>query len=337
MILLDIERNEPTVCLLIFTLNSEKDAIEIFNQTHRFIGEAVIIDSSDSEKFIKLQKSFEGTNAKLFHTIPLGYPDPLRSYALSKIQSEWVLYIDSDERPSNALLEKTLHLGEEDAYYVPRKEIRGYYTEHIRLFRKNNVYYSGIIHETASVKGKLSYLDLSQCLFHLSGENVPKDRKYATIEVYTGMLSEIRPSFILVSLRKLIEGSWRKKRALFLMNLFACTYLLLKKAILTIRAINEEKKDMRDYLNLMIEEFSRMDVKAKYVALSSSIDIARQGSLTDYLNLHDEIYIQSLEGHPNVTQNGLDNLINLLNWRVDGVNLLDIEENVGSIAAINLR
>ena len=318
------KKDGTSICLLIFTINNEADAHEIFKQVEGYVDEAVIVDSSSDKHLNRLKDLFRSDPVKIYHTIPLGYPDPLRTFALKKIKSEWILYIDTDERPSEALLEKTRNLGPVDAYYVPRKEIRGYYTYHIRLFRRKKVKFTGMIHETAKVKGIVSTLDSKQLLFHLSGENLHKDRRYATIEVYTRLLAEVRPSMLLVLMRKLIEGSWSRRWTRFMMNSFIYLHLLIKKAFLTVVAIDEEKKDMKDYINLIRSEFSRLDDKSRFIALASSIDIARNRDLTSYLNLDNEAYVQSLPMLWIFNENGLYNLLRLIRSRVEENDFFEI-------------
>lgn len=85
----------------------------------------------------------------------------LRNLGLEKAESEWVLFLDSDERLSSALLQKIpdlIHKNQIDGYWIPRRTYISddrylkyglFYPDYqLRLIRRKSEYkYSGAIHE----------------------------------------------------------------------------------------------------------------------------------------------------------------------------------------------
>jgi (heptosyl)LPS beta-1,4-glucosyltransferase len=95
----------------------------------------------------------------------------LRSFALGCVNTEWVLFLDADERVEERLwksIKEAMSRGE-DAFYIPRKShflgrwIRrcGWYPDYVlRLLKKEKVYYDEkvLVHERPFVKGKVGYI-----------------------------------------------------------------------------------------------------------------------------------------------------------------------------------
>ena len=151
--------------VLIFSRNDIKEALELIEDVYGIADDIVLVDSSDNN----LHKRLLSSRAKLglrklriFYTIPIGYPDPLRMYALKKCRYEWVLLLDTDERLSGRGKEDVKELisnTDASAFAIKRyEEFSGkapgaFFTWQQRLFRKTDVRFRGIVHERPEVNG----------------------------------------------------------------------------------------------------------------------------------------------------------------------------------------
>ena len=185
---------------LIFTRNAFQKSISLVDDLYGYVDEIVIIDSSDAKTYSELLK--EKAKRRLeklrtFHAVALGYPDPLRMYALGKCRNRWVLLVDTDERIS-ASLKKDLHklIEESDvaAFSIRRYENvwkggKGAYTNwQTRLFRKDKISFRGIIHEEPIVRGATSKLDNSDYFIdHVNSLRSGTSREYGVMERFLRM------------------------------------------------------------------------------------------------------------------------------------------------------
>jgi len=105
----------------------------------------------------------------------------LRSYPLKKITTDYIFYLDADERVSESLEKEIITILESGqgaaAYRIPRQNF--YFglhpwpkIEHLeRLFKANSLKgWRGILHETADVKGSIS--DLKSPILHYSHQSL---------------------------------------------------------------------------------------------------------------------------------------------------------------------
>lgn len=119
----------------------------------------------------------------------------LRSYPLKKITTDYVFYLDADERVSSELKEEILSILQSEstiaAFRVPRKNF--YFGEHPwpkvehleRLFRKESIKgWHGKLHETADIKGSIG--DLTSPILHYSHRDlssmVDKTNEWSNVE-----------------------------------------------------------------------------------------------------------------------------------------------------------
>ncbi len=107
----------------------------------------------------------------------------LRNEALKYSQSDWIFYIDADERVTPALAEEIQHLIQQptaDAYKVNRNNVLyGSHLQHggwgddwvVRLFRRANLKrWAGKVHEHAEMEGETS--ELQEKLVHFTHRDV---------------------------------------------------------------------------------------------------------------------------------------------------------------------
>ncbi|MDE1824981.1 MAG: glycosyltransferase [Candidatus Micrarchaeota archaeon] len=149
---------------LIFSKDDIPQTLGLIKSVYKISDEIVLIDSSSTKNRKTLQKYIKKLDkVRYFYTIALGYPDPMRMYALKKCRFNWVLLIDTDERLSASLHGEIRALIEKagcDAYAIKRYEgfdgtHRGNFTWQTRLFKKDRVSFTGMLHEQAAVNGRL--------------------------------------------------------------------------------------------------------------------------------------------------------------------------------------
>jgi hypothetical protein len=157
--------------VLIFSRNDTEKAVDLAVDLYDVASEIVLVDSSDKEhkKLLDRQKYRLGmTNLRIFNAVALGYPDPLRMYALSKCRFEWVLLIDTDERISPDLkdnIKEIISNANCSAFAIKRyEEVKGrklprLFTWQIRLFKRKQILFHGNLHEQPEVNGKLRRIE----------------------------------------------------------------------------------------------------------------------------------------------------------------------------------
>lgn len=158
--------------LLIFSRDEAKKVISLAKEMYRIVDDVVVIDSSERKNFARLQAEVSSkklAKVKLFHTIALGYAEPLRTYGISKCKNKWILLLDTDEQPSKELkknIKKIIDTADFDVLLIKRHEHvigsskkRGFFTWQVRLFKKNSLEYLGLIHETPRIYGKIKKLN----------------------------------------------------------------------------------------------------------------------------------------------------------------------------------
>jgi len=137
--------------ILILTYNSA-DTIETTLKSLRWCEKIVVVDSGSQDNTRDICRKFTST---IYEHPYSNYGDQL-NWALDKIETEWVLVVDSDEELSSPLQEEIQELFRQGGpllhrgYYLPRKskflgrwiEHSGWYPDYVlRLFKKEGVHY----------------------------------------------------------------------------------------------------------------------------------------------------------------------------------------------------
>ncbi len=149
--------------VMTFTKNYIKNALELIQWMYDVADEFILVDSSNKEnrELLASEKKRLKLNKLKVYTAPaLGYPDPLRMYAISKCTSNWVTLLDSDERfppklkkDVKGIITKT----DCDAFAIKRyetiakKNAEKFFTWQIRLFKRDKVSFTGLRHEQGLV------------------------------------------------------------------------------------------------------------------------------------------------------------------------------------------
>jgi hypothetical protein len=190
--------------VLIFSRGDPDGLFELINDVYQIADEVVVVDSSYGIDRNRIEDMIgkKGLNkVKYFYVVPLGYPDPIRAYGLKKCSKGWVLLLDTDERLSGPLKEeipKLIRAADWDGLIINREN---YDAEgrpvsscdyQLRLFRKDKMKFTGIVHNVDRPMAGTRRLPDNHCIKHKTeiysgreNEYTRKVRRYMEIESYT--------------------------------------------------------------------------------------------------------------------------------------------------------
>lgn len=167
------ESNEPELTAIVLTYNEEAnitDCIESLQWTDRI----VVVDCYSKDRTVERAKD---AGAEVESVVFENFAQQ-RNSALELVKTDWVFFVDADERGTNDLgKEVRKRLGEQKdvAWYVPRHNFifgkltlgAGWYPDYqLRLFMSGSVRYERPVHELAVVDGQIGYL--TNPLVHLN-------------------------------------------------------------------------------------------------------------------------------------------------------------------------
>lgn len=154
------------ISAVILSYNSE-DQIRECLESVRFCDEIIVVDAGSKDKSLDIAKKF---NAKILNFEKGDYAGS-RNLGLKSSTSDWILYVDTDERVTKELrdnIKSQISNVKSDfiAYKLKRKNF--YFGNHEwpyiekleRLFKKNNLRgWYGKIHESPTIDGKVGVLN----------------------------------------------------------------------------------------------------------------------------------------------------------------------------------
>ncbi len=130
-----------------------------------------------------------------------------RNAALKAVSTDWLFFVDADERGTPALgeeIRQAMTERPESGWYVPRLNYifgkltrsAGWYPDYqLRLFRRGRVQYRRAVHEIADVNGTVGYLQ--EPLIHYNYQDVAQFRRkqdqYSTLDAEILLQAGIRP------------------------------------------------------------------------------------------------------------------------------------------------
>jgi glycosyltransferase involved in cell wall biosynthesis len=149
-----------------------------------------------------------------------------RDAALALATSEWVLFVDADERVDDALRQEVLARIAEPrdcrAFWIPRRnylmgrEVRhaGWYPDYqLRLLERAAAHFDPIrlVHELAIVDGKVGYLEAPLLHFNYRGltEFVHKQERYCELDAQRWLMTFGRPR-VRAILGQPVREFWRR-------------------------------------------------------------------------------------------------------------------------------
>lgn len=208
----------PELTAIVLTLNEAKH-IQGCIQSLAWADRVVVFDSYSQDDTVSLAQD---AGAELFQSKFENYAQQ-RNAALDTLQTDWVFFVDADERGTPALgaeIRKVMVDRHERGWYVPRHNYifgkltrgAGWFPDHqLRLFKHGCVRYERPVHELAVVDGAIGYLQ--QPLTHYNYENTAhfhaKQRAYSSYDARILYDKGVKPkphNFVLQPLRQFI---WR--------------------------------------------------------------------------------------------------------------------------------
>ncbi|MBP2654182.1 MAG: glycosyl transferase [Firmicutes bacterium] len=234
------------LAVLILTYNEELH-IEECMKSAAFADEIVVVDSGSTDRTVELATS--GGARAVTHPMTDGFAAQ-RNFALLQSDAEWIMFLDADERITPELaaeIKSTVRAGTEAGYYIPRRNrFMGRWIKScgwspdlsLRLFIRNAANYTGIVHESLHIDGKVGRL--KNCFEHLAYTNLEqylqKMNNYTTLAARglqekgkTTCALEIafRPVFAFIKMYILRKGFTEGLEG-FIISVLSAVYVFLK-------------------------------------------------------------------------------------------------------------
>jgi glycosyltransferase involved in cell wall biosynthesis len=234
------------ITLLAIVQNEERDLPGLLENC-QWVDDIVIVDGGSSDSTIEIA---EKNGARVFERKFDNF-SAQRQYGLDQVKTEWVLWLDADERMDSILIDKikTLASGpsETSAYSITiRSRFWGRYLDHvwkpaslIRLFQKDRCSFSGNkVHELVvcpGVPGVITDGWVSHDTYHTVAEHLTKINQYTELSLENDITEwsqrgGIKP-YMLVKYplihfieRYIIRGGWRDGLPGFVMCV-QCAYI----------------------------------------------------------------------------------------------------------------
>jgi (heptosyl)LPS beta-1,4-glucosyltransferase len=156
----------PKLTAVILTLNEEKHIVACI-QSLSWADEILVFDSFSDDDTVKLA---ETAGAIVLQSTFENYAQQ-RNDALGAVETDWVFFVDADERGTPELAVEIRHVirdKQENAWFVPRHNMifgkltlgAGWYPDYqLRLLRHGFARYERPVHEIAVVQGDSGYLE----------------------------------------------------------------------------------------------------------------------------------------------------------------------------------
>ncbi len=165
------------IAAVILTRNEESNIKNSLNSV-LWCDEVVVIDDNSTDKTLQIIKEFHSQKIKIFQR---GIQEDFasqRNYALEKVKSDWVFFVDADEIVSSALQFEIINtinsnLEKKKGYLLRRKDFmwgkainhgESNNTKLLRLGRKDSGEWVGKVHEEWKIQGPIG--ELQHVLIH---------------------------------------------------------------------------------------------------------------------------------------------------------------------------
>lgn len=197
----------------ILTKNSERHLKELLEALKTF-DEVLLYDNGSKDGTMEIAKEYP--NCHIVEGPFLGF-GPTHNKVSSLAKNDWILSVDSDEIPTNELLEEIhrLDLDSGSIYSIPRKNLFngkwiytcGWWPDRVvRLYnRKSTSFTNALVHETVE-KGSLKEVALQSPLKHYSYDTLSDFLK--KMESYSTLFAEGRKGKTSSSPFKAVMHGW---------------------------------------------------------------------------------------------------------------------------------
>jgi (heptosyl)LPS beta-1,4-glucosyltransferase len=166
------------VAAIILTLNESEHIVDCIKSL-RWADRIVVFDSFSQDETVHLARQ---AGAEIGQSRFENYAQQ-RNAALSAIETDWVFFVDADERSTDQLAAEVRQVTRERSeagWYVPRHNYifgrltqgGGWFPDYqMRLFQHGRVFYERPVHEIAEVDGQIGFL--SHPLIHYNYRDRP--------------------------------------------------------------------------------------------------------------------------------------------------------------------
>ena len=210
--------DEPELTAIILTYN-EAAHIEACIKSLNWADRILVFDRYSDDETVELAAAARVEVAQEF------FQDfaQQRNAALDALETEWVFFVDADERGSPELGREIRDLiidCPEAGWFVPRHNYifnkltlgAGWYPDYqLRLFRHGRVHYERPVHEVAVVQGEIGYL--KSPLIHLNYRDpdhfLAKQRSYTQYDATVLLAEGVRPKFFTPISQPIRHFWWR--------------------------------------------------------------------------------------------------------------------------------
>jgi glycosyltransferase involved in cell wall biosynthesis len=156
----------PCLAAVILTLN-EADNIQACIESLQWVDQLIVFDSFSQDETVEMAR---GAGAQVIQNEFENYAQQ-RNDALDRLQTDWVFFVDADERGTTDLsaeIRRVITEGHKKGWYVPRHNYifgrltlgAGWYPDYqLRLFEHGKVRYERPVHEIAVVDGEIGHLE----------------------------------------------------------------------------------------------------------------------------------------------------------------------------------
>ena len=156
--------------VIIITKNEDKMLDDCLKSVS-WVDEILVVDSGSTDRTLEIAKRHK---AKIVDSSKGKSFSEWRNIGFKKATSDWIVYIDADERMSKDLKDEIKKMVEKEnppcvAYAIPRENIifgkkfrhGGFWPDYVkRLFKKDGFHgWSGKLHEEPKFNGELGHLD----------------------------------------------------------------------------------------------------------------------------------------------------------------------------------
>lgn len=158
--------NKPEITAVILTYN-EAAHVQACIESLRWADRVVVFDSFSQDETVALAQA---AGAETAQSVFQNYAQQ-RNAALAHVQTDWVFFVDADERGTPELAAEIRRVAVERpemGWYVPRHNYlfgkltlgAGWFPDYqLRLFRHGRVHYERPVHELAVVDGSIGHLE----------------------------------------------------------------------------------------------------------------------------------------------------------------------------------
>ena len=92
-----------TLSIVILTKNEEKNITDVINNVKTLADEIIVVDSGSTDKTVELAKK---SGAKVIYRAWDNDFSAQRNFAINNVQTDWLLFLDADERIDALLAEQ---------------------------------------------------------------------------------------------------------------------------------------------------------------------------------------------------------------------------------------